>query len=233
MKILKFENIESTQLYAKNFIKNNNVESDTLIIAETQSNGLGRLNRKWFSPENSGIYFSLITKKKSIFPYPFSVSVAVSRFFKKNFDLNIMLKWPNDLFYKEKKIGGILIDSIFNGNDLENIIIGIGINTGILQNIPDELKHLIATLDIKIEDKQKLIVSLCKFILDYFNNNNLLSEYIQKSYLINKNVKLINSSDFSFSGEVKGFTENGEIIISNGIETKNFWTCKKISFNLV
>jgi len=104
----------------------------TLVLAEAQSKGRGRLGRGWFSPKYKGIYLSLILRPK-ILPNSASLltllcAVSICEAIKEVTDLDAQIKWPNDILINRKKLGGILTDLNAEMDTTHFVIIGIGLN---------------------------------------------------------------------------------------------------------
>ncbi|MCK5183192.1 MAG: biotin--[acetyl-CoA-carboxylase] ligase, partial [Candidatus Heimdallarchaeota archaeon] len=112
-KVIVFDEIESTQLLAKEYIKQGKSNHGLVIQAKKQIQGKGRFDRRWISP-NGGLWMSTILQKKIPLKYfqGFSVRIglAISESLEELLNLPFRVKWPNDLFLKNKKVGGILID---------------------------------------------------------------------------------------------------------------------------
>ena len=116
MKIHKFDKVDSTNNKAREYPVNG------VIVAEEQTKGRGRFDREWVSSKG-GLWFSIVLKPtRKICEYTFIASLAV-------FDVvGGEIKWPNDIFYKGKKLCGILTEVVSVGNDIEKIVVGVGIN---------------------------------------------------------------------------------------------------------
>lgn len=104
----------------------------TLVIAETQTKGRGRLGRSWLSPKHKGIYLSLILKPK-ILPaqspvVTLLVSISICEAIKEVTGLDAKIKWPNDIFIQNKKLGGILTELNAEMDEIHFMVIGIGLN---------------------------------------------------------------------------------------------------------
>ncbi len=125
-----FEEIDSTQNFAQQ-IASNKKENGAIIIAEKQTAGRGRLDRKWTSPKG-GISFSLIVHPKfdvaSSTLIPILSAAALSKSIKSVLGIDTEVKWPNDITINGKKVAGVLVDASFQANNIDYIIIGIGIN---------------------------------------------------------------------------------------------------------
>ena len=129
-RIYYIEETDSTQNFALQ-IAQNKKENGTIIIAQKQTHGRGRLNRKWISPKG-GIWFSIIlqpnfTIEESVL-LPIVTAIALSNAIQKSLKVKTNVKWPNDITLNRKKVAGIIIDASFQSNYIENIIIGVGIN---------------------------------------------------------------------------------------------------------
>ncbi|SLM28238.1 Biotin/acetyl-CoA-carboxylase ligase [Desulfamplus magnetovallimortis] len=119
------------------------------VVAEVQQSGRGRLNRKWVSQEG-GLWFSMILRP--LLPPPlawqvnFAASVAMSITLKKIFDLDVRVKWPNDILYQERKLAGLLSEMETEGDMISFVIIGIGLN---VNNSPSKAEpNAISIMDI-------------------------------------------------------------------------------------
>lgn len=121
-----FENIDSTNEECKRI---NQKKDFHVVISEKQTMGKGRLGKNWSSPSSGNIYMSIYSKELSS-KAPLSLIVglicitAINSMIKTD---SIGLKWPNDLLFDKKKIGGILVEKEIKGKNINNIV-GIGIN---------------------------------------------------------------------------------------------------------
>ena len=120
----------STQEIAK-ALASQGVADGTIVVAETQSGGRGRVGRQWSSPEG-GIYFSIVLrpdmKPSEALRLPLVAGVAVVQAIKRNTKLDPKLKWPNDIMLHSKKVGGILTEMSAETDRLDWVIVGIGLN---------------------------------------------------------------------------------------------------------
>jgi BirA family biotin operon repressor/biotin-[acetyl-CoA-carboxylase] ligase len=146
----------------------------TVIIADTQTAGRGRLGRAWLSPEGS-LAMSLILKP-SLHNLPQLVmiaSLAVVRAIKKVAGLETRIKWPNDVLIKGKKVCGLLIENEVKGDKVNFAIIGIGINVNFdplsfpeISNIATSLSHELGTEVSKAELASVLLSELEQLYLE-------------------------------------------------------------------
>lgn len=173
----------------------------TLVIAEAQAHGRGRLSREWLSPKG-GIYFTLILRPSISPAYAprinLMASVAVAATIRKLFGLNAELKWPNDGLIEGRKVCGILaeMDAEMDVVNFVNVGIGINANTSIPQfektvtSLKDALgreisrKEFLSVLLMEIERQQPLLMK-----------EDLLEEWKKLSGTLNKNVRILSPGE--------------------------------------
>jgi BirA family biotin operon repressor/biotin-[acetyl-CoA-carboxylase] ligase len=174
-KIYYFESLPSTMDEAMK-LGIDNAPAGTLIIAESQTKGKGRLGRAWFSPKYKGIYFSLILRPK-LSPDKAPIltllaAVASCEAVKEITGLSVQIKWPNDLILNHKKLGGILTELNAEMDEINFIVIGLGLN------VNNDKKSLIGgsigLRDAKKEDTPR--VMLLQEILRRLESNYALLE---------------------------------------------------------
>lgn len=126
MKTIHFDTIDSTNTYLKeNYEK---LDNFTFVSADFQSAGRGRNNRNWKSEKGENLLFSLLIKDKALIDKFSSLSVISAFSIIKALNLEYLsIKWPNDIYYKDSKLCGILLEAVTR-NEIECLIIGIGLN---------------------------------------------------------------------------------------------------------
>ena len=140
-----FKSIDSTNNFAKSLAQLGAVNGHT-IIAEQQTAGKGRMGKKFYAPNNQGIYLSVIVRPQLSVEYALMITscaaVAVAEAIEKVSGLRCGIKWVNDLYYQGRKVCGILTEA---GTDLESgqlewLVVGIGLNlTATAEDFPPEL----------------------------------------------------------------------------------------------
>ncbi|MBB3109317.1 BirA family biotin operon repressor/biotin-[acetyl-CoA-carboxylase] ligase [Paenibacillus phyllosphaerae] len=147
-----FESVDSTQNIAHRLAEEG-APSGTLVIAEQQTSGRGRMGRQWVSPSGKGIYMSMVLRPD--LPLQFApqltllTAVALCRALKEIAPLPIGIKWPNDLLIEGKKISGILLESAAEDERLRHVIMGIGISVNLTEDdYPEELLPIATSLRI-------------------------------------------------------------------------------------
>jgi len=128
--ILRFESIDSTNLEAMRQARAGAAEG-LCIVAREQTHGRGRLDHSWHSPKDAGLYFSIVLrpqlKTETWSLITLMAALAVSDALFKSCDLRADIKWPNDICVSDRKVGGILAETIETDNGTAAIV-GIGIN---------------------------------------------------------------------------------------------------------
>ena len=218
-----FDILESTNITAKNDAKNGAAEG-TLIIARSQLGGKGRLGRSFYSPKNSGIYFSLVLKPnippKDITLITPTAAVAVALAIETVANKNPKIKWVNDIFVNGKKVCGILSEAAFNsdGTAAQYIILGIGINlTTPKGGFPEDIKNIAGSVYEENETPyiNKLIAEVINNFFEFYNELNsptLPLEYQNRMMLIGDNINYTHNG-IQKSGIVMRIDERFRLII--------------------
>jgi BirA family biotin operon repressor/biotin-[acetyl-CoA-carboxylase] ligase len=222
--IHSFRQLTSTNDIAKELAKKGAAEG-TVIVADTQTHGRGRLDRTWISPQG-GLWFSIILRPK-VNPrdapqLTFMMSVAVAKTINKLYGLKAEIKWPNDVLVNDKKVCGILTETSTKGNLLNYAAVGVGVNANLsLNNLPANLRGSSTTLKDELKREIQLetfLRSLLEEIEHYYNLltqrkfNIILSEWKQLSRFLGSYVQ-ITSLDEKIEGWATDIDENGALII--------------------
>ena len=183
-KIIHLHEIDSTNDLAKE-LANYGASEGTIVIAETQTAGRGRLGRKWFSPRG-GLYFSIILRpkvrvKESV-GLVFVAGLAVAEVLHENYGLNVATKWPNDVLVNGRKICGILSEMKTKGERVNYVVIGVGINANInvKKGFPEELKTVATSIENELGRKVRL-EELLKLLLEKLDI--LYEEFLEEGFL--------------------------------------------------
>ena len=233
-RVYYFDEIDSTQNYALQ-ISNNKNENGTIIVAEKQTHGKGRLNRKWYSPEG-GIWLSVIIHPEFQISdatiIPLAASLALCESIKKVHKIKTDVKWPNDITIDGKKVAGMLIDTSIQGNKVENLVLGIGINFAVnIQQIEKRLKNSPNFYGVtslfpeknkpsKIELLVQFLLELEKVINSLIKGKNaqIIRDWSKHTNMFGKTIS-VNTGNGKISGIAKKIDSDGALIIKTG--TKN------------
>jgi len=210
-------------------------QDGTVLLAETQDSGRGRLARHWFSPLG-GIWMSLLLKPtwpKSHQILPLAFGAAVTKAIRATTGISTFLKWPNDVTIQSKKLAGILSEAIYEGDKLSSLIVGVGVNANVRATMfPKELAGTAASLSQELGkdvDRNLLALRILQEMDDTYRvfeagrRIELLNDVRQVCSTIGKRVD-ITTTEGSFQGEAQAVGGSGELIVRlrNG-ETKQFY----------
>ena len=228
-KVYYFNTIDTTQNFAMKIASKSN-ENGTVVISKKQTGGRGRMKRKWKSPAG-GIWMSIILHPKFDVSYatlvPIATSLALCIAIEKILKIKPELKWPNDVTLRGKKIAGILIDTSIVSNEIENMVLGIGINFKIK---PHELANTIkktpnfygvATLVKKNESALPLVQQFLYELENIFQLINsgrikkIKNGWTKRSSTIGRNVSIV-TNEGNLNGKAVKIDSNGALIISKG-----------------
>ena len=132
IKIKKYKKVKSTNEIALRLIKKNYSEP-TLIISEKQTNGRGRVGKKWISKKGNifiSLFFKFNQRKINFKQFAILNAFLIKKVISKIISTNVTVKWPNDLLYNKKKFCGIL-QEVIKFDNFDYLIVGIGLNTNI------------------------------------------------------------------------------------------------------
>ncbi|MDD5952624.1 MAG: biotin--[acetyl-CoA-carboxylase] ligase [Oscillospiraceae bacterium] len=179
----------------------------TVVMAEEQTGGRGRLGRSFYSPPGSGIYLSMllrptISTEKSVLVTT-AASVAVCRAVEKVTGKPCVIKWVNDVYSGGRKICGILTEAVTNVETgcIESIVLGIGINfKGTAEDFPEEIRNKAGFLFAKdtgtITRNQLAAAEITELLKlpDQLESGSFLPEYRRRSVVLGKQVQVVSSS---------------------------------------
>ena len=201
IKIIEYGIIDSTNLQARRLIEGASGEEiqPTVLLAEGQTAGRGRLGRSFYSPTDTGLYTSLILESPSSLDKLLSLTalaaVAASEAIEAAFGINVGIKWVNDLYYNERKIAGILAESCISGTK-RYIILGIGINLS-TESFPDDILLKAGSLGVTkvtAKAKRELATDLFARLLDLLecdDTSRAMDIYRARSTVIGKRVSFL------------------------------------------
>ena len=212
-----FQKIDSTNDEAKRITNNNEFN---IIIAEEQSKGRGRKGNKWFSPNSGNIYMTLFTENQLSEDPASLITGVVCRNSIRNINerINISLKWPNDILYKNKKVGGILVEKEHYEKKIKTII-GIGINLS-LKNKESSWGDL-SEFNLQ-EQRNELVTEIINNLVRAFDkkNNNWKEEWLNACMHINREIQIYDNKNIKKNAIFRDIDDLGNAIIEtdNGLE---------------
>ncbi|HKO97875.1 MAG TPA: biotin--[acetyl-CoA-carboxylase] ligase [Pyrinomonadaceae bacterium] len=223
-RVLRFESLPSTNLEAARQAGEGAPEGLCIVAAE-QTAGRGRLERQWISPKGAGLYFSMILRpqfdQSRWAILTMLAAVAVHDTLTEVFGLAPDIKWPNDVLINDKKICGILAETV-ETNTGRAIVLGIGINLN-ASSFPSELNDVATSVEAETAQKadaEIVIEPLVNSLIRYYELLNLsgspetlVAEWSKRSsYAMNKPVRVTNG-DVTIEGVSRGLDSDGALII--------------------
>jgi BirA family biotin operon repressor/biotin-[acetyl-CoA-carboxylase] ligase len=221
------------------------MQEGTLVITEHQTEGRGRLDRTWRSTPGKDLLFSLIFRPSLTITETFRLTVvsslAIAEAIRQETGLEALIKWPNDIFIKGKKIAGILSEVSGTSERLEYVIVGIGINVNSNPVVYPEI-HDKAT-SLRREFKQdfprlELLVTILERIETYYQRlhegdfSSLKNRWDTLSLIINKSVS-VKSMGSAYEGIAESIDDDGILTLRDHTGTRWRIVCADVSLSLL
>ncbi len=232
-RIYYFNTIDTTQNFAMKIASKKN-ENGSIVISKKQTGGRGRMKRKWKSPVG-GIWMSVIIHPEFDVTYttliPIATSLALCIAIEKTLKINTKLKWPNDITLKGKKVAGVLTDASIISNQIESMVLGIGINFKInpyeLENSIKKTPNFYGVTTL-VKKNESMVPLIKQFLYELENVLKLINsvqikkirnEWTKRSSTIGKNVSII-TNDGHIRGRALKIDSDGGLVISRNKKTE-------------
>ena len=221
-----FPSVDSTNHVAK-ALAYHGAEEGTIVVAEEQDSGKGRLDRNFYSPRGKGIWFSVILRPKFLphdapkFTLMAAVAVAEAM---ARFNLKAEIKWPNDIMFDGRKLVGILTEITGELARINYMVIGIGINVNMSRaDFPEELQDVAASLS-EMNGEILSRVEIFRAVLEEFDKlylevkaegfDKVIDRWKKYNVTLGKNVRVISAGDGeSFTGKAIDLDEDGALVV--------------------
>lgn len=230
MHIIKLNAIDSTNTFLRQLSSNKRVEDYTVVVAESQLKGRGQMGTSWTSKSGKNLMASVFVDVSFLaIDYNFWISMvtslAISKALKDFQIRNVKVKWPNDILADQKKISGVLIESVIKNSKLKACIIGFGLNVNQVQfdNLPLATSmHMVSkktyNLDAVLE---KVIENLQNYMSQLKDGDftNIKAHYESELFRKEKPSTFEDVEGTLFSGFIKGVSNSGhlKVMIEDGI----------------
>lgn len=200
--VIYLDTCPSTNTYVKELAKKG-ASHATVVIAGAQTAGRGRMGRSFFSPDNTGLYMSVLLRPeisaKLSLEITTAAAVALNRVIKRFSHGDVGIKWVNDIYINMKKVCGILTEATVKPDGkLDFAVLGIGVNLFAPENgFPEDIRELAASvLDTAFDEKIK--AAFCADVINEFftiyphiGKGTLVGEYRESSLVIGKKINVI------------------------------------------
>lgn len=225
MNLVHLEEISSTNDYVKQNIQN--LEDMSVVYANRQTNGHGRLGRTWVDTGDDNLFMTLVLKPfKDLNPiysnFTQYLSVILALVLEEEYNLSAQIKWPNDVLINGKKIAGILSEGTTKGDEFLGLALGLGVNLNTkpetLALIDKPATSIFAETGMKIDKEifiKKLLNKFC-LLYDSFIKNGFLSVknlYVERAFFLGKDIT-INVLGELHSGTAENITDEGSLILN-------------------
>ncbi|WP_316849906.1 biotin--[acetyl-CoA-carboxylase] ligase [Pedobacter agri] len=240
--LIKLKEVDSTNNYLKELLsKSEPLPEGTAIMADNQFAGRGQQNSVWQTEVGKNISASIYFKPSALalnkqFYLNMAVSLAVSEALSHFIPQGIKIKWPNDMYYLNKKLGGILIENTLTGSSIKSSVIGIGLNIN-QEHFAEDISHK-ATSVFRILHKEvqlevimeKLFVFMEKYYLILKSGKFSILHDIYLERLYNFGIsRFYKQGGEVFEGIIDGVEENGQLLMNVG-GTQKLFNFKEIEF---
>ena len=204
-------------------------KSNLFVITDNQTDGKGRHGNTWVSIPNKSITCSFLLKQifDKINFHSLLIPISIVKGIKKFTNIDLQIKWPNDIIYKDKKIAGILIESIKNKSDyLFNIGIGINVNEDI-EDFPDDLKNhttslkIIMNHQIQREPLLATILNELDQLIDASDYNYIINEWTKYCAHLNQKINFKYNNNLK-NGIFQKINQNGQAVIKNNLKSIDY-----------
>jgi BirA family biotin operon repressor/biotin-[acetyl-CoA-carboxylase] ligase len=224
----------STNESAAEIIQKYEILEGTIVITDNQTRGKGQRGNVWLAEPNKNLTFTLILKPSFMsvsgqFNLNIAVSLGLHMALKSYLNDGLKIKWPNDIFYGDKKLGGMLIESIVANRRMNYSFVGIGLNINQTDfNLPNatSISTIIQKRDL---DLIEILEKVCECIEEeYLKLKEGKTEYQKSNYI--KSLyrygewRTYKDSDGIFEGKIKNIATSGKLIMETKLGLKQFET---------
>jgi BirA family transcriptional regulator, biotin operon repressor / biotin---[acetyl-CoA-carboxylase] ligase len=220
--------VDSTNNYAMGLVHAGMAQHGDIVFAHEQTNGKGQRQKRWVANPRENIMLSLIVEPFNLniqqqFLLSMSSAIGVQQFFSKYAGDETKIKWPNDLYWRDRKAGGILIENVIKGKDWTYAIIGVGININQsgFENVSNRavsLKHITGNdYDLRTLAKE-LVDSLDESFRDLVKQpGDILHNYERVLFKRNEKVRLKKATRV-FETTIRGVRQDGLLVTGDEVE---------------
>jgi BirA family biotin operon repressor/biotin-[acetyl-CoA-carboxylase] ligase len=226
---MELTEVESTNIYAMDRLQANLAAHGTVFFAHSQTAGKGQHGKSWSAEPGRNIAMSVIIDCSFLllsqqFPLSMMVALACHDLFSKYAGDETFVKWPNDIYWRDRKAGGILIENQVRGSNWQAAVVGIGINLN--QTVfSSELKNPVSLKQITGKDFDTVSVAkeLCDCLEKRYGQlkngsfEKLLSEYNERLFKRGEKVRLKKGA-VGFECVISGVSANGELEVMGGLQ---------------
>ena len=236
-KIVQVKSCLSTNDMAKDLALSGK-EEGTVVISEEQTQGKGTKGRSWYSARKKGLYLSVVLypPHPDVSLLPLVAGLAVSDAVFSSLGIRVSLKWPNDLVWEGKKLGGILCESAFSGDRVNYAVLGIGLNLSHARDdFPEEIRDMAVSLKLisrEEPDEKALLGSLWQALNHWYGKfihgkrDRIISAYQDISVLSPGKKVILDTDRGEISGFYRGISPQGGLVLESEGKEKTYFSAE-------
>ena len=239
---ITIKDVDSTNNFLKELASNSKpLIEGTVIMAENQYAGRGQHQNGWHAEPGKNLTFSILLKPSFVaihdqFDLTRAISLGVFDALEPLLGDKLKIKWPNDIYYGDYKLGGMLIENMIQGGQIKTSIIGIGLNIN-QENFPAHLPNAISLKQILHQDYglEALLSEICRHIEAWYLNlkaekiSFVRNSYLTRLYWLNEQKRFKAGNRF-FEGTIKDVMFNGLLVVEDTNKHVLEFTLKEIEF---
>jgi BirA family biotin operon repressor/biotin-[acetyl-CoA-carboxylase] ligase len=227
---IELHTTESTNNYAMGLVHEGLAQHGTAVFAHAQTQGRGQRTKEWLSEPGKNIALTLIIEPKGLnlsesFLLSMAIATAVQQSVTNYLGDYVTIKWPNDIYWRDRKAGGILIENVFQGSNWKYALVGIGLNIN-QTHFPGLNNKAVSFKQVTGKDFEPVALAkeLCALANDWFlklinNPPSIIESYKGSLYKLNEPVRLRKGTRV-FSAVIKDVTTAGELVVQHAMEER-------------
>lgn len=229
----------STNSLAVQCLDKTNLPAGTVVITDHQYQGRGQRGRVWHSEPNKNLTFSVVLyptflAAQQSFALNIITTLAIQHVLALYIPNGLSIKWPNDIYYQEKKLGGILIENMLEKHKLKTSIIGIGLNVNQVHFTLPAATSLSLVCQHTFSLQQLLAQILARLESNYLQLQAqdmapLQAAYLEHMYWVDE-IHVFQDENHTFQGKIKGIDAVGRLMIEKADGTSKHYTMQEVTF---
>lgn len=241
-KIIYYATCASTNTVAMNLVSNSQIPEGTVVITDCQLQGRGQRGNTWVSEPYQNLTFSLVLypswlEVPNSFYLNMVTALGIYQALATSITQGLSIKWPNDIYFQNQKVGGILIENVVNKSKLRASVVGIGLNVNQtnFNNFPHATSlSLICGYKFNLSS---LLLQLTHHVQRQYDRlhqegaHGLQKDYLQYLYGLHE-IKTFRDQEGTFQGIIQGIDEQGRLVIDRAHQERRHYNNQEIALVL-
>ncbi|MEI6947975.1 biotin--[acetyl-CoA-carboxylase] ligase [Paraflavisolibacter sp. H34] len=227
---IELHSVDSTNNYAMALVHEGLAQHGTAVFAHEQRKGKGQRGKQWVSTRNENITLSVIITPfalniSKLFLLSMAVATAVHRFFSRYAGDETRIKWPNDLYWRDRKAGGILIENVLQGSEWKYAIIGIGLNLNQTDFPPMDrkavsLKQITGSTHDPLSLAKELLGDLESALDQLRSQPDTIADHYRSHLFRRYQPVRLKQGERVFDASIKDVTDDGQLVVQHALEER-------------